>query len=108
MNLKEYAEKSGLTLSEAKEITGLTHWKQPVPDAPVAPSNQEVVREEIVPETAHVTPEQDDADVLAEGVALQGLLGQKTRDYLRFVLDNKESLPVEYKRTQQWIEKWIV
>ena len=79
-----------------------------MPGALVAPSDQEVVREEIVPETVRITPEQDDADVLAEGVALQGLLGQKTRDYLRFVLDNKESLPVEYKRTQQWIEKWIV
>jgi len=32
MNLKTYAEKSGLTLAEAKEQTGLTHWNQSVPE----------------------------------------------------------------------------
>lgn len=30
MNLKEYAEQEGITLKEAKERTGLTHWKQEV------------------------------------------------------------------------------
>jgi hypothetical protein len=38
MILKEYAKKNDLTLAEAKELTGLTHWKQTVPeeDAEVA------------------------------------------------------------------------
>lgn len=33
MNLKEYAESKGISLAEAKTETGLTHWKQEVPDA---------------------------------------------------------------------------
>ena len=33
MNLKEWAEKNGHTLAEAKELTGLTHWKQEVPES---------------------------------------------------------------------------
>lgn len=33
MTLKEYAEKEGITLDEAKKITGLTHWKQTVPES---------------------------------------------------------------------------
>ena len=32
MNLKEYAAKSGITISEAKKQTGLTHWNQTVPE----------------------------------------------------------------------------
>jgi len=33
MNLKEYAEDKGISLAEAKELTGLTHWKQEVPES---------------------------------------------------------------------------
>ena len=33
MNLKEYAEEKGITIKEAKELTGLTHWKQIVPES---------------------------------------------------------------------------
>ena len=33
MNLKEYADKEGLTLADAKELTGLTHWKQEVAES---------------------------------------------------------------------------
>ncbi len=32
MNLKTYAEKADITLAEAKEQTGLTHWNQTVPE----------------------------------------------------------------------------
>lgn len=33
MNLKEKAEELGITLTEAKELTGLTHWNQTVPES---------------------------------------------------------------------------
>lgn len=50
MNLKEYAEQEGISLAEAKERTGLTHWKQDVSGqgenpvaAPVAKSVSETI-----------------------------------------------------------------
>jgi hypothetical protein len=42
MNLKAYAEQEGLTLKEAKSITGLTHWNQTVTDAPAPESCDEL------------------------------------------------------------------
>jgi hypothetical protein len=33
MNLKEWAEKTGLTIKEAKSQTGLTHWNSTVPES---------------------------------------------------------------------------
>ena len=33
MNLKTWAEENGYTLAEAKELTGLTHWNQSVPES---------------------------------------------------------------------------
>ena len=32
MNLKTFAEEQGIELSEAKELTGLTHWNKQVPE----------------------------------------------------------------------------
>jgi len=56
MILKEYAEKEGITLTEAKERTGLTHWKQEVvADAPAeAPAVEETLEEEVVAEVEEV------------------------------------------------------
>jgi len=45
MNVKEYAEEKGISIAEAKELTGLNHWNATIPDAqpePVAPVIQEV------------------------------------------------------------------
>ena len=54
MNLKTWAEKNGHTLSEAKELTGLTHWNQSVPescdDIPEIPETADV-EEEVAVET---------------------------------------------------------
>lgn len=33
MNLKTWAKENGKTLAEAKELTGLTHWNQRVPES---------------------------------------------------------------------------
>ena len=57
MNLKEYAEKEGITIKEAKVRTGLTHWKQEVIDAEKQvqekpkeiEAKKEVVQEEVDP-----------------------------------------------------------
>jgi len=46
MNLKEYAEKAGITLAEAKKQTGLTHWKQEVIETE---SKQEVAEQVSAP-----------------------------------------------------------
>jgi len=50
MNLKEWAEKNGKTLDEAKAITGLTHWNQNVPEScdeiPIV-AEDEVLEEEV-------------------------------------------------------------
>lgn len=60
MTLKEYAEKEGITLTEAKERTGLTHWKQEVvAEAPAnapaeAPVVEETLEEEVVAEAEEV------------------------------------------------------
>ena len=76
MNLKEYAEQEGITLAEAKERTGLTHWKQEVPAGePVADvvievpvleesAEQEPVIEEAVAEIAE--PETETVNVAPE------------------------------------------
>lgn len=50
MNLKEFAEKAGITLDEAKEVTGLTHWNQAVPEEIVAELDGLQVEEEPVAE----------------------------------------------------------
>lgn len=52
MNLKTYAEENGLTLDEAKELTGLTHWNQQVPES----------CDEIVADTPDVVDTSDVAD----------------------------------------------
>ena len=53
MNLKTYAEDNGFTLDEAKEITGLTHWNQSVPEScdelqEVAEDEETISYEEVV------------------------------------------------------------
>ena len=65
MNLKTWAEENGKTLEEAKEITGLTHWNQTVPEScDEIPEEPEEVIEEAVVETkskqeGELTPEQE-------------------------------------------------
>jgi len=61
MNLKTYAEKSGMSLAEAKAETGLTHWNQKVPEImeadvevmeePAEPTEPESVNESLVVES---------------------------------------------------------
>ena len=48
MILKDYAKENGLTLPEAKELTGLTHWKQTVPEEVVAVVSEVVEVLEVV------------------------------------------------------------
>jgi hypothetical protein len=53
MKLKEYAEKSGITLKEAKEQTGLTHWNQTVPE--IMEADVEILPEVIETESKELT-----------------------------------------------------
>ena len=55
MNLKEYAKENDITLDEAKEKTGLTHWKQEVVEADASPADTpDVTKEDIVEEVMDV------------------------------------------------------
>ena len=47
MNLKEYAEQNGMSLADAKELTGLTHWNATVPEScdeiPEVPEDEPII-----------------------------------------------------------------
>lgn len=121
MNLKEYAEEVGISLAEAKEATGLTHWNQPVPmmAEPVKPvedvfieteSTEEdtLTMEEFVEEVlAPVIEAFDDADLLERARSLQTGVGFKTVAYLQFVLDNKDELIEEYQSVKALIKRFV-
>jgi len=89
MILKDYAKENGLTLAEAKELTGLTHWKQTVPEScdEIAEVVEEViavaveVAEEIKPvEVAVVKAVIEVAeDVISEDVKLKSVRGLGTK-----------------------------
>lgn len=51
MNLKEYAEEKGISLAEAKDLTGLTHWKQEVVEVANIEPKQEIEQPTPVIET---------------------------------------------------------
>jgi hypothetical protein len=101
MNVKQYAEENELTLAEAYEQTGLTHWAQKV----------EVESEEAVSEDTGTwvvsKVDEDDPKLLEEARSKMGLIGWKTREFLHFVNDNKELLPVEYQRVLHLIEQYL-
>ena len=53
MNLKTWAEENGHTLAEAKELTGLTHWNQSVPES--CDEIPEVEEDVVLPEPVTTT-----------------------------------------------------
>ena len=63
MNLKEYADKNGMTLAEAKELTGLNHWNATVPE-----SCDEIPE---VPEEEPVAPVVADAPVVVSAPVIE-------------------------------------
>jgi hypothetical protein len=96
MNLKEYAAEKGISLDEAKTLTGLTHWKQEVMEsAPVG----EVIKPIVIETKSKVT--------LEEARALRTGVGDKTKAFLVFVNDNKDALPEEYERVKHNIAKYL-
>ena len=109
MNTKEFAKARGIPLSEAYEITGNTHWNQEVEG--VVEDVVEVVEE--VVEVAEAVVEdavdfiEDNPELLAQAIALQGLIGWKTPAYLAFVLENKDELKNEYEKVKHNIERYI-
>jgi hypothetical protein len=68
MNLKQFAEEKGISLSEAKEFTGLTHWKQEVPE----------LRDEAVVETESKEDQTDGVDPAVVELSLR-CLGSKSK-----------------------------
>lgn len=102
MILKDWAEKNGLTLDEAKLKTGLTHWKQHVVDVV-----EDVVHvAEVVAEEASKVVEQNE-DLIKIARALQGPCGFKTMAYLEFVYENRETIKDEYLLVKTYIEKLL-
>jgi len=95
MNLKKYAETKGITLDEAKEETGLTHW------------NQKVVEE--APAVAPA-PKQDDRRIHAlrsEAIRLRRYLGENSEKYLRHVSCYRDLIPDEYDRAKENIGLYL-
>ena len=109
MNTKEFAEARGITLKEAKEITGNTHWNQEVAD--VVGDATEIIEdtvelvEDVVEEVA--TFIDDNPELLREAIALQTGIGYKTPAYLAFVLKHKDELKAEYEKVKGLIERYI-
>ena len=62
MNLKKYAEENGLSMKDAKELTGLNHWNQTVAvnetesQEEVAPIVEEAISEMLVAKAEAVAP----------------------------------------------------
>lgn len=95
MNLKEYAEANGISFDEAKKQTGLTHWKQEVPEQ-IETKSTEVD----YTESKQVTKE--------DAWDLRGGAGDKTIEFMKFVKENKTSIPEEYNRVKHLIERFSV
>ena len=109
MNLKEYAEEKGISLSEAKELTGLTHWKQEVQEVVKIPSKQEIPEPAYV-EPAYIKPvviKTKSKATVEQARALRGMIGDKTKEFLVFVNDNKDAMPEEFERVKHNIEKYL-
>ena len=113
-----------MTLDEAKEATGLTHWNQTVVDqketvvdegeaveaqeaAEDAPesTNDSVVTVEVIEEEEAIT--EDDKALVAEARALQTGIGYKTPEYLKFVDANKDLIPNEYEIAKNLIARYL-
>lgn len=82
MNLKKYAEKNGITLDEAKEKTGLTHWNQTVSEDP-GDIGEEVVVESSITSTVvdlkkSSTQERVPPEITKEEVFSIFILGNKS------------------------------
>lgn len=102
MNTKEFAEARGIPLKEAYEITGNTRWNQEVIDVV-----EEVVEavEEVVEDALDFA--EDNRELLEVALSLQTGIGYKTKEYLQFVLDNREELKAEYEKVKGLIERYI-
>ena len=116
MTAKEYGEENDMTTTAVIKQFNLKSWNSQVPEQIAVTDTSEeaepvdditITFDEMKAEIEADARLDDDPVVLATGKALQGLLGQKTRDYLRFVDANKLDLPVEYKRCEGWICKWV-
>ena len=104
ITLKNFAEEKGLSLEQAKKLTGLTHWKQGVVDPSVydrIPIIDPVSNKVIEPNGT------DNNELLKQAIALQECIGQKTPAYLAFVNNNKEKLPNEYELVKHNIKRYI-
>ena len=109
MNTKEFAEARGITLDEAYEITGNTHWKQEVEDVveETAETVEDVIEtvEDVVEDAVEFA--EDNPELLAVALSLMTGIGHKTPAYLAFVLENKDELKGEYEKVKKYIERYI-
>jgi len=79
MNLKEWAEQEGITITEAKKLTGLTHWNQTMPEScdeieEVAETVDESEKVVVVAEPEEVNPVADMKAVMAKSQEVMKML----------------------------------
>ena len=103
MNLKEYADKKNITISQAKKETGLTHWKQEV----VEDASEE---KPVAKKPKKETKTQSEKKVLAlqqEATKLRTYLGERNEKYLKHVSCYRDLLPAEYHRAKENIKIYL-
>lgn len=104
MNLKKYAEIEGISLAKAKELTGLTHWKQEVQEFVPSEASESVTVADVIEDVIEIV---DDPEVLKQARALQTCIGYKTPAYLRFVSEHKEEIQAEFERVKGLIARFV-
>ncbi len=107
MTLKEWAEQNGKTLEEAYELTGLTHWKQTVPEE-IAP--EEIEPKKVVEPVVEKTESQKRYEstlkrVKYEEEKLKKYLGTNSRRYLKYVSDHRKYIPEAYEEVKAQINR---
>lgn len=110
MNLKEKAEELGISLAEAKELTGLTHWKQEVvendnqPD-PIKTESKEAPALEVEKKPEQMRYDNKVKRIQYEADKLKRVLGTGNRRYLKYVSLHRNSIPAEYEEAKEQIKR---
>lgn len=110
MNLKEYAEEKGISLTEAKEATGLTHWKKEVVENDNKPSTVETESKEVPVAEVKEKPvnQKKLAQIRMDAYKFRTYLGEASQEYLKHVSCYRDVLPDEYRKAQRDIKEFLV
>ena len=105
MNLKEYAVENDMSLSEAKKLTGLTHWKQEVPES--CDEISEIQEANEIPSITAPKDEKKVREAQIKATQLRQYLGEKSIEYLEFVSAYRDVIPAEYNRAKEMIDIYL-